>query len=508
MVKLIVSKNLLTACLMVLWATAPAPATATDTLPNVVGEVTAVIGVGKVLNAQSERAVARGELIRAGDKIETAAGGHVHVRFIDGGLVSVRPLSRLHIEDYRNQDTQNLAAIKFKLDVGVMRSVTGQWGETHRDRFRLNTPMAAIGIKGTDFVVKVDSGNTFVTVKTGAIVMSPLEGACALGLGPCAGERSALLSAEMQGQMLEYLKQNDKNMPRLVPYIDLMARNGNGNNGSSTSTTASAGPSPSPNAGSTTASNSASASNSPTPAIATRQLDGNLIADASSQELNNQAKEVVAALGPLTGAKVNPPKEVAVAPPVVTPPPVTTLPVVAPPEVAALPASLPLVWLHNAQGWNVPNNTISTRFDEASAAGRNAVIGNFFINLYRDESIVKEFTPPIGITTASFNLQSASANFAQPDTGRPIETVSVSGAKMSVDFARNTLSTQLDLASPTLGTERFAATATVTRDGLFTGNTSSQQLAGAFSTNANQAGYVFEKRLSTGTVSGLTLWGR
>ncbi len=484
MVKLFVSKNLFTACLMVMWATVPVLATAADALPNVVGEVTAVIGVGKVLNAQSERPVTRGGLIRAGDKIETAAGGHVHVRFIDGGLVSVRPLSRLHIEDYRNQDTQNLAAIKFKLDVGVMRSVTGEWGEAHRDRFRLNTPVAAIGIKGTDFVVKADSGNTFVSVKTGAIVMSPLEGACALGLGPCAGERSALLSADMQGQMLEYLKQNDKGMPRLVPYVDLLARNSN--------------------------SNSNNSSNNASPATAARQIDNSLVVDATSKELNNQVKEVVAAVGPLGDAKANSLKDTlpgraqdsgllpAGTQPVVQPP------VVVPPIVQ--PADLPLVWLHNAQEWNVPKNTISMRFDEASAAGRNAIVGNFFINLYRDETITKVFTPPA--TTASFNLVNASANFVQPDLGGRTEPVSISGAKLSVDFARSTLATQMDLTSPALGTERFSATAGVTRDGIFAGNTSSQQLAGAFSNNAGQAGYVFEKRLSTGTVSGLTLWGR
>ena len=100
---------------------APALAAQAEGPADVVGEVTAVIGLGKVVNPQGEQAVARGQLIRAGDKIETAAGGHVHVRFVDGGLVSVRPLSRLHIEDYRNQGAQNLAAIRFKLDVGVMR---------------------------------------------------------------------------------------------------------------------------------------------------------------------------------------------------------------------------------------------------------------------------------------------------------------------------------------------------------------------------------------------------
>jgi hypothetical protein len=44
------------------------------------------------------RTVERGQPVRAGDRIETREGGHVHVRFVDGGRLSVRPASRLQIE--------------------------------------------------------------------------------------------------------------------------------------------------------------------------------------------------------------------------------------------------------------------------------------------------------------------------------------------------------------------------------------------------------------------------
>ncbi len=426
---------------------APALAQQSAAPADVVGEVTAVIGLGRVVNPQGEQAVARGQLIRAGDKIETAAGGHVHVRFVDGGLVSVRPLSRLHIEDYRNQGAQNLAAIRFKLDVGVMRSVTGEWGEAHRDRFRLNTPVAAIGIKGTDFVVKAEHASTLVSVKTGAIEMAPLEGACAQSLGVCPGERSVLLSADMQGQMLEYLKQNDKSGPRLVPHVDLLA-------------------------GGTRPSSSAP------------QRPGDVQAtDAvTMKELDNQAIHVVTVGEQAAGVAV-------------------------PAVVTALAADQPMVWLHNVLDLNVPANTISTRFDAATAAGRRAVVGNFFITLYRDETTRKSFSPPA--SSADFALLNASANYVQPVlTGLSSEQVSISGARLTVDFARNTLATQMDLSSPSLGKDRFAATASITPAGTFSTTTASQQMGGAFSNDAAQAGYQFEKRLNGGTVSGLTLWGR
>jgi len=193
------------------------------TAAGIVGEVLTAIGEGRILSAAGqEQAALRGVSIRAGDRIETAAGGHVHIRFVDGGLVGVRPLSRLVIEAYRNNSNRELAAIKFRLEEGVIRSITGEWGEAHRDRFRLNTPVAAIGIKGTDFVVKTDQANTFASVAAGAIVMAPLEGPCAQALGPCAGNQSVLLSAEMTGMMLELQRQNGHTTPRLVPTVDLL----------------------------------------------------------------------------------------------------------------------------------------------------------------------------------------------------------------------------------------------------------------------------------------------
>ncbi|MDZ4313730.1 MAG: FecR family protein [Azonexus sp.] len=198
------------------------------TLTEIVGTVTTVIGESRILSgAGQEQSILRGVSVRVGDRIETAVGGHVHIRFIDGGLVSVRPLSRLLIEAYRNNTNRDIAAIKFHLEEGVIRSVTGEWGEAHRDRFRLNTPVAAIGIKGTDFIVKADQANTFASVVTGAIVMAPLEGPCAQTLGPCVGNQSVLLSAEMIGMMLELQRQNG-HTPRLVPAVDLLAGQGRG----------------------------------------------------------------------------------------------------------------------------------------------------------------------------------------------------------------------------------------------------------------------------------------
>lgn len=200
----------------------PASALQEQSQPTIVGEATMVIGVAHVIGASGQTVLAhKGESIRVGDSIETGAGGHVHLRFVDGGRVSVRPASRLKIESYAySSDRPALSAIKFRLDEGVVRSITGSWGEAARDRFRLNTPMAAIGVKGTDFIVNSNSATTSVAVYSGAVLMAPLAGGCQATLGPCLNGAEKLLSEDMKGQMLELSRQHAS--AQLVPVDRLM----------------------------------------------------------------------------------------------------------------------------------------------------------------------------------------------------------------------------------------------------------------------------------------------
>ena len=425
-------------------------ALAQESGPDVVGEITTAIGQGKIVGVAGERAIARGLRVQAGDRIETADGGHVHIRFVDGGLVSIRPLSRLLIEQYRNAKGSELAAIKFRLEEGVIRSVTGQWGEANRDRFRLNTPIAAIGVKGTDFVVKVQPDTTYASVVSGAIVMSPLDGSCAGSLGPCQTELAAHLSAEMQGQMIEYLKKNDNGGPRLVPSVDLLAQ-------------------------------AVSVGDS----VARRSGDG-IAADTKLAGTASDTK--LAGSDPLASNVLD-----AGSPPA--------------PPVPTVPPGKPLVWLHNPLGWGVPENTISQRNSVAVADGRKAAVGNFFISLYRDETTHGAFQPIT--SSASFRLTSASANYTRYTTqSGPFEVVQVTNPTLSVDFARSTFATQLQLSSASLGQETFSASGTISPNGVFSSNAPGQSLAGAFSMDGREAGYQFSKNVTRGSVSGLTLWGR
>lgn len=208
--------------------------------PAVVGEATMVIGQARLINPEGEtKPLGRGAAVREGDRIETGAGGHVHLKFVDGGRISVRPASRLQIENYSHTDQQPaLTAIRFKLDEGVVRSITGTWGEAARDRFRLNTPLAAIGVKGTDFSVSADARQTLASVYTGAIVLTPMAEGCSATLGPCVTGSERLLSEAMKGQMLAVNGQQIT--PQVVALVDSSSTNQRSNTSAATTTAQSA----------------------------------------------------------------------------------------------------------------------------------------------------------------------------------------------------------------------------------------------------------------------------
>jgi hypothetical protein len=179
---------------------------------SVVGEVTLTIGKSNIERLQPAPASAvvlesqKGGSIQEGDVIRTSENGHVHIKFIDGARVSVRPNSVFRIHEFKYTPSNPAASVvRLSLDAGEARSISGAAAQAAKERFRLNTPLVAIGVKGTDFVTQVGKEATRVTVNQGAIVMAPFDLSCkADGVGYCSGPRAKELSADMLGMMLIY----------------------------------------------------------------------------------------------------------------------------------------------------------------------------------------------------------------------------------------------------------------------------------------------------------------
>lgn len=117
-----------------------------------VGEVSARDTVG------TARAVRRGDAVAPGETLVTGAG-RLQVRFQDGSLVSLQPKTEFSVERYEYDAGKQEGRSFFGLLRGGIRAVTGAIGRVDRTRYRVRTPFATIGIRGTTYKARVCAGD-------------------------------------------------------------------------------------------------------------------------------------------------------------------------------------------------------------------------------------------------------------------------------------------------------------------------------------------------------------
>lgn len=93
-----------------------------------------------------------------GDQITTGSDGELLIRMTDGTTMAVRPNSVLKVDRYRfENDAKKSSENNFlvRLVKGGLRTVTGLIGKRNPNEFKIATPTATIGVRGTDFEVAV-----------------------------------------------------------------------------------------------------------------------------------------------------------------------------------------------------------------------------------------------------------------------------------------------------------------------------------------------------------------
>ncbi|MGX9221103.1 FecR family protein [Massilia varians] len=165
------------------------------------GKIIFVAGSAKA----GEQAAREGTAVQEGQMLSTGSDGFIYVKTVDNGLFILRPNTKARIVTY-HIDQKNPANTRIKLELlsGVARSKSGDAVKMARQNFRFNTPVAAIGVRGTDFTVFTDEETSRVAVISGGVVVSGFSGACRPdGAGPCEGEASRELSAAQRGQLVQ-----------------------------------------------------------------------------------------------------------------------------------------------------------------------------------------------------------------------------------------------------------------------------------------------------------------
>ena len=208
------SRRILGAALLLL--SLPAAAAAATPAAN----VTLLTGRGTASSAESGiRTLAKGDAVYSGEVIHSSANSYVDLKFSDGGYFLLRPNSRFHVVDFANhsgtvdtpapepkpatppapaappaaaapapvaplavaqQDTQSgVSRAFFSLLKGGFRSISGLIGKVNHDEYQVTTPVATIGIRGTDYLVVICDATCATDPQIAAVLppgINPLGG--------------------------------------------------------------------------------------------------------------------------------------------------------------------------------------------------------------------------------------------------------------------------------------------------------------------------------------------
>lgn len=113
--------------------------------------------------------LAFGQRVESGATIKTGANGRVVLRFDDGQMISISESSLFVVNEFKfNAHKPAESSFVVSLFKGGMRAVTGVIGETNKSNVTFKSPVATVGIRGTDFQLFFEN-KLYINVIQGAI---------------------------------------------------------------------------------------------------------------------------------------------------------------------------------------------------------------------------------------------------------------------------------------------------------------------------------------------------
>ncbi|MCW8936291.1 MAG: FecR family protein [Gammaproteobacteria bacterium] len=201
-----------------------------------------------ISNKNKKRTLDIGSEIFVGDRVFTGVKGFIRLNMIDEAKIDLRCNSEMLIEDYQLLRGGNRSVIY--LIKGSVRKITGTIGKMADDIYEMNTPLATVGVRGTEYAIRVlqqhgcdgsldvNSKGLFVKVNRGAIDIKSQKEALALNQGEAAhlADETGRLKGIEAGDGVFDSAQNDKKsyffgsilwLILLMPFIFFFRKNGN-----------------------------------------------------------------------------------------------------------------------------------------------------------------------------------------------------------------------------------------------------------------------------------------
>ncbi len=127
-----------------------------------IGSVTEISGTAVIKRGKESITVAKGTTVEMNDKVETK-NGKTKITFADNTVVTVTESSGLLIDDFVYDPKSGAGKLGLKATGGTVRYVSGNIAHKNPNAVKINTPTAAIAVRGTDFVMSVsETGSSMI----------------------------------------------------------------------------------------------------------------------------------------------------------------------------------------------------------------------------------------------------------------------------------------------------------------------------------------------------------
>ena len=444
--------------------------------PQPVARVSMAVGDAQRIGASGQvTPLSLGTQLSEQDRIITGKDAMVILIFSDQARVALRPDSELLIRRYKVDP--NGAETELQLDLlrGTVRQISGRAAQKQPERYRLNTPIAAIGVRGTDFLAKSGEGLVEAYVHEGAIVVAPLGGAGTPGEIPAAN-----LGA---GFGVQYSRADrSKNLERQNVGQNDVERLFGMRIAASVSTDR------------TAAGNTAGNAAQPDKKDRTEQTVVASLAPARDRDATGVSMQSTASLagGVVQSSVMMVPNTPELPSPPLVVPPVTS------PVVVQLPTQL--VWGKFSNPQKLPF-TLPVAYADVKD-GRHTTVGELGQYALWREGVNGPLDKSLR-GQAQFALAAGEAFYQQ--AGKTL-AVNLTDPRLQVDFDRLSFNTQIGLSGAGVPAQQLNVSGRMNDEGVFLGTASGQRVAGALSRNGVEAGYLFKIDNSAGQYQGITLW--
>lgn len=455
------------------------------TAPSVASVALSVGDVKRISAQGAEVTLATGALIAEGDHIITGNNAVAILVFNDEGRVSLRANSELVVKHYKQDPTGADTLLEFELVRGAVRQISGQAARKQPERYRLNTPIATIGVRGTDFLAKTTANALETYIQEGKIVVLPSTSACSgqAQTGNCAPFASISAADEAR-----YLKVNlgGSLERRILDGVDVERLFGLGQIKVTAPLATST-----PSTPATPLAAVTPVQPSQTPSKTTETWSGNM-REVSALE-NNAQITFIAFNKSLDAAGLSVDEKMAT---IASGAPQTTLP----PVIATAPDTHQLIWGKFSYAEQLPLQMLVPY--ATASQGRSVTVGEISQHaLWRTAG--GPTTSPALKGEVQFAMRSGEAYLQQ---GTQLLPATITNPTLAINFDKATFASSLTLNQAQTGSVPLQVSGNLNAEGVFVGVAPGQRVAGAISYDGKEAGFLFNRDNALGVFKGITLW--